>query len=35
VALPRIGDPLVTPPRPWWLRVLVWLARLVVRRPLP
>ncbi len=35
VALPRIGEPLVTPPRPWWLRVLVWLARLVVRRPLP
>lgn len=35
VTLPRIGEPLVEAPRPWWLRLLVWLARLFVRRPLP
>lgn len=35
VTLPRIGEPLVEAPRPWWLRLLVWLGRVLVRRPLP
>lgn len=34
-ALPRIGEPAEEPARPWWLRLLVWVARLLVRRPLP
>lgn len=34
-ALPRIGDPAEEPVRPWWLRLLVWLGRVLVRRPLP
>lgn len=35
VTLPRIGEPLAEAPRPWWLRLLVWLGRVLVRRPLP
>lgn len=34
-ALPRIGEPAEEPARPWWIRLLVWVARLLVRRPLP
>jgi hypothetical protein len=35
VVLPRIGQPAEEPPRPWWLRLLVWFGKLLVRRPLP
>ena len=35
VTLPRIGEPLAEAPRPWWLRLLVWLGRVLVRRSLP
>lgn len=35
VVLPRIGEPAEERPRPWWLRLLVWLGKLLVRRPLP
>lgn len=35
VVLPRIGEPAEERPRPWWLRLLVWFAKLLVRRPLP
>lgn len=35
VDLPRIGEPLAQAHRPWWIRLLVWLGRVLVRRPLP
>lgn len=35
VDLPRIGEPLAQAHRPWWVRLLVWLGRVLVRRPLP
>jgi len=35
VDLPRIGEPLAEAPRPWWIRLLVWLGRVLARRPLP
>ena len=39
VTLPRIGEPKKEEPRPWWVRLLVWftrgLVRFLVRRRLP
>lgn len=35
LALPRIGEPLTEPQRPWWVRMLVWFARLLARRHMP
>lgn len=35
VMLPRVGEPMTEPVRPWWVRLLLWFARLLIRRPLP
>ena len=32
---PPAAQTLAEAPRPWWLRLLVWLGRVLVRRPLP
>jgi len=33
--LPRIGEPAPLEELPWYVRILLWLGRLLLRRPMP